>query len=526
MGSRKGLKFQLAISIMVVFCIIFSVLVNWYTATNAMRSSLQNEYLDNNYNYAKKLSQNTADLLSILQDNLTAAAEVAGRIKLTQGNLDIWKSANGMDFNSVFITDSEGVIQVISPSVIQYKSGVKVQAGMKLKSDGMKAALSMREPFISKPYRATSGQLVLLLSAPIFDDSGEYQGLVAGTIYLETESALKRVLENHEFENGSYVYVVDQTGHIIYHPDKSRINELVDNNAVVKKIKQGKSGTAIAENSQGKEFFMGYAYEETSGWGIVSQTPATVLDEPLSTLFKEMVLQSLPYLAIVLIIAWVLAYTFSKPLTLLTKFSRDAITHKKIVPVEELNIRSNIYEVKELFHHIKKHINLLNTQIQIDGLTGVANRRTFDTAIMEYVETKTPFSLIMLDIDRFKLVNDTYGHLIGDDVLKFLCRTMEGFCGEDEFCFRYGGEEFVILIKDKRDSEAYVFAEKLRNALADMVSPTGKPITISLGITSMQPYDRHPKTIVERADAALYQSKSEGRNRTTIYKQENHIKPA
>ncbi|AZV42887.1 transmembrane protein [Peribacillus asahii] len=526
MNAKKGLKLQVAISILVIFSLIISILVNWYSATNAMKKSLTEEYLENNYNYAKKLSLNTYNLLEIMQQNLNAAAQLVGNKGFTQKDLDTWKSANGLDFNSTFIVDQDGVIQRMSPSIIPAKGGVKIQAGQKISTDTMKLALSKREPFISKPYRGTSGRLVLLLSAPIFDQSGNYKGLIVGTIYLESENVLKSTLKNHGYDNGSYVYVVDHTGRIIYHPDASRINEVVTNNAVVDKIRQGESGKAQTTNSQGIEFFMGYAFEESTGWGIVSQTPVSVLQEPLHKLFKEMAFRSLPFLTILLIIAWLLVCSLVKPLNNLAEFSKHAITQKKVVSIENLQIHSSIYEFRELFYHIKNHIHLLNMHIQIDGLTEIANRRTFDSIIMEYVETRTPFSLILLDIDCFKLVNDTYGHLIGDDVLKYLSRIMESFCEEEDLCFRYGGEEFVILIKHKTESDTFHIAERLRIRIAETTSPTGKPITISLGVTSLQPEDQHPKTIIERADKALYQSKSDGRNRTTIYKYENRTQPA
>lgn len=526
MSSRKGLRLQVAMSLLVIFSVVTPIIVNWFSATGALKTSLTEEYLSNNYNYAKKITYNMQQLISMMEESLDVTSKIAGSNQLTQEKLDLLLSSNSMNFNSMFHADNNGVIEVMSPSIVIYNGGKKVQAGMKIESDAMKRSLSTREPYISEPFRATSGQLILLMTEPVFDSTGNFKGVVGGTIYLESDSALKNLLNNHEYQNDSYVYVVDHEGHIIYHPDSSRINEKITNNRVINKILNGKSGTARTTNSQGTEFFIGYAYEKQTGWGVVSQTPTTVLEKPLKNLFINMAIQSVPLLVSILVIAGFLATNLSKPLSRLASFSEAAITQKKVIPTEKLIIRTHIYEIRQLHHHIKNHIDLLNNQIQLDGLTGIANRKTFDLVIKEYVENATPFSLVLLDIDRFKKVNDTYGHLVGDEVLKYLTNIMKIYCNSEDLCFRYGGEEFGILIKGLDEEDTYEIAEALRNKIAETISPTGEAITVSVGITSLHSFDRHSKSVIERADIALYQSKSNGRNRTTLYKKENQPLPA
>ena len=216
--------------------------------------------------------------------------------------------------------------------------------------------------------------------------------------------------------------------------------------------------------------------------------------------------------------------SISRPLYLLAQYTEKFFTPTGNFNTEFPKIKSNIYEVNQLyqsieyaFQQIKNHINQLDVEIQTDALTGVANRRTFNLIIKEQIQNGTPFSLIMLDIDFFKKVNDTFGHLKGDDVLIYLARTMQELSREGDLCFRYGGEEFAIIVPYGDAETATVIAERLRMKLESTPCPTGDVITVSLGISVYPDHGQDSKEIISAADKALYRSKSKGRNKTTVY---------
>ena len=110
-----------------------------------------------------------------------------------------------------------------------------------------------------------------------------------------------------------------------------------------------------------------------------------------------------------------------------------------------------------------------------------------------------------------------YGHLTGDEVIRQLAQHLKAITNEKTLCFRYGGEEFGILIREVNVDEVYSIAECLRLIVVEGPGPTGVPVTISLGISNYQTDDDSPTPIIERADTALYQSKLDGRNRTTVF---------
>lgn len=254
--------------------------------------------------------------------------------------------------------------------------------------------------------------------------------------------------------------MVDRNGKIIYHPNPSRLNESIADHPLIQKLIQGKSGSAEIINRKGQEYFSGYAYVEQTGWGIIAQTPTSVIEQqqPLHELTKKIMIRSLPLLLLIYLLAWLFTNHLAKPINRLASYSEEAIhTNRLGYSIHQLEIKSQIYEFKQLYKHLHNHFQVLNKQFQQDGLTGIANRRAFDVKINDLIMQKAPFSLIMFDIDNFKKVNDEQGHLVGDDVLRFISSIMEDVSRKEDLCYRYGGEEFAILLKTKEVEDAYLY---------------------------------------------------------------------
>ena len=142
-----------------------------------------------------------------------------------------------------------------------------------------------------------------------------------------------------------------------------------------------------------------------------------------------------------------------------------------------------------------------------DPLTQVANRAEFDRVHAMFVaahqQQQVPCSLLMCDLDRFKLVNDTYGHQAGDEAIKCLASLLKSSCRPGDLVARYGGEEFVLLCADCDNAAAARRAEQIRKALSQIPQPKmdGRSVTVSFGVTEIQPGDT-PETMLRRADRA------------------------
>ncbi|MEN6358063.1 MAG: diguanylate cyclase [Armatimonadota bacterium] len=164
----------------------------------------------------------------------------------------------------------------------------------------------------------------------------------------------------------------------------------------------------------------------------------------------------------------------------------------------------------------------LSVQATIDGLTGLANHRTFQQTLHELCRYASStrgnrkFCLVMADVDNFKNYNDTYGHQAGDVVLMTVARVMNAKVRQGDLAARYGGEEFALLLKGANKEEAQAIADRIRSSVATQSYDRGT-ITISMGIAEY-PTDSNDMTeLIEKADRALYHAKITGRNRIVVW---------
>jgi diguanylate cyclase (GGDEF)-like protein len=161
----------------------------------------------------------------------------------------------------------------------------------------------------------------------------------------------------------------------------------------------------------------------------------------------------------------------------------------------------------------------LDQQATTDPLTGLFNRSKFDHEFARELARAqrhgSALSLIIYDVDRFKNVNDTYGHQAGDKVLIELSRLVAGNIRKSDILARWGGEEFMILVPEATGAMAVRLAENLRDAIREFAFATGAAVTCSFGIAQFQSGDG-PATLVSRADVALYRAKINGRDRVEL----------
>ena len=200
------------------------------------------------------------------------------------------------------------------------------------------------------------------------------------------------------------------------------------------------------------------------------------------------------------------------------------LSAKDVVPgqakkIQTDSIQEELEESKRTISKLTQLLEQVESKAMIDPLTQVFNRGTYNMEIVQMIKEfkryKNPAALIIIDIDHFKMFNDDYGHKVGDAVLVLVASVIKGAVRDTDMVFRYGGEEFVVLLNKLDFKNALTVAEKVRSQIESHPltnKSTVLNITVSIGLSCFKEGDMEA-SVFERADKALYQGKQNGRNR-------------
>ena len=185
----------------------------------------------------------------------------------------------------------------------------------------------------------------------------------------------------------------------------------------------------------------------------------------------------------------------------------------------ELEASRAVQAAQDRIERIGADLQAMKLIANRDALTGLLNRRAFlplaKDALGDFRRVQRPLSVLMIDIDHFKRVNDRYGHPAGDVVIRKVGTIINDTIRTTDKVARFGGEEFVVLLNDNNAAGAAIIAERIRQTVASTVFEADNDrllATISIGIAEAEKFDTDIDRIIERADRALYEAKSRGRN--------------
>ncbi|MBF0467951.1 MAG: diguanylate cyclase [Desulfamplus sp.] len=244
---------------------------------------------------------------------------------------------------------------------------------------------------------------------------------------------------------------------------------------------------------------------------------------------KEVIKTGILILVLIIVISYYLSHQIGDPISNFKDQLHKMKREDNLKPLENINgpqeLMDMAFEFNSLidaFTYQKKLNQELEEFSNLDGLTNLLNHRKFYNDLKLKIQKNKEFSLLFFDLDKFKLLNDTLGHSVGDAVLREVASILKQF-DEDEriTSYRYGGEEFAVILSRTNKTKTYEIAEKLRTTIENakkLENISGKlKVTISIGIAE---YPKDAKTeheLVQNADYAMYSSKKNGRNRTTLY---------
>ena len=206
-----------------------------------------------------------------------------------------------------------------------------------------------------------------------------------------------------------------------------------------------------------------------------------------------------------------------KPLHKVVNFLLSSIHTSKS---QHKSLADELTKTSEEVSFLRKQLAASKQEAIIDALTGLFNRRGCENMLKDF-DTSDLHSSIIIDIDHFKAVNDNFGHSIGDKVIQKIASIIKKHIGSEDIPVRYGGEEFVVVMKNKSQENAHFISEKIRTSVQELKLIQRQsntylpPMSVSIGIAELEESDDWP-SLFERADKALYQAKNSGRNRCVI----------
>jgi len=200
------------------------------------------------------------------------------------------------------------------------------------------------------------------------------------------------------------------------------------------------------------------------------------------------------------------------------------ISEANKIKEETQTLKVELDKYKEKTNELTKRLEQTEAEALVDSLTGAFNRNAYNAEIVRFIKEferyKQPFAIVVLDIDHFKKVNDTYGHAKGDEILKIVAALVKNTIRETDKIFRYGGEEFVVWMPKMEPNTAIQASDKIRGIIAgknwDAIAK-GLEVTASFGISCVKEKDT-TTSVFNRADKALYRAKNNGRNQVSFEK--------
>lgn len=507
-GALPRVNLRTLILLFTLLASLATLLNDLYATYRIQRETLVRNALETNRAYAAKVALTIGQNLGTNLDHLGYSARVIGSdFTRTEMLDDEARRLAGQDhsFNTVIIADAQGRIVASHPKELSVN-------GQSIRS---KQALAARRAMISPAFNSLIGNLIVFVSQPIWGPSGEYLGLVGGTIYLRKANALNEIVSRHFQVDGSYLYLVDGNRHLLFHPNPERIGQAAGPNLAVDAVLRGESGAASIVNSEGEEMLAGYAAVPNSDWGVVSQQPMSVPLGTLRALMSQVVLQIVPISLIGLLLLWWAASRISRPLSQLADYAGQMANSEGIRKVnawyvEAWRIRRAMIAGALL---TQERIGKLNHQALSDPLTGLANRRMLEDTLRDWTLLGKRYAVVSMDIDHFKQVNDEFGHDVGDKVLQAFSTLIKESSRDCDIPCRVGGEEFILLLPQTGLSAAVEVAERIRRSLEAADIPPTRRITVSLGVSCCDTAQADPASVLKEADERLYQAKQNGRNR-------------
>lgn len=516
--------------------------------------------------YAAQLIQDRGDSLHGLAK--TTASVLAANLQERQREIFLLAQSNLFRSAKLNDTELQAVLDRAQASFPQYSwMGLADTEGTVRASTGgilLGQSVQARPWFmqgIKQPYSGDLHQALLLskllpqkngaalqlidFAEPIEDSKGAVRGVLGAHVnWTWAADVLAAMQPNNAAQSQVEILIVNRDNAIIY-PQKPEIGPLPSTISVDKSFSVDSWADGVRYLSSMVPVRDGTS-ARTMAWRVVVRQPVAQAFNDLTSIQRVLVVTVLISGLIFLALVWWGAVLISRPLKELAVHARSIEQGDVTTP---LTAPSYAHEIRDLVQALQgmastliqrksaleqnnvvlertvaeRTAALLRSNEDLhrisrnDALTGLFNRlaagERLHTEFARMKRSQHPYAVLVVDIDYFKRVNDSFGHEVGDRVLQSVARVLQSKLRETDFLARFGGEEFLVLLPDTEFSAASEVADKLRESVALAPNATGHPVTLSIGLAMAGPEDSNEDDAVRQADKFLYQAKHAGRNR-------------
>jgi len=385
---------------------------------------------------------------------------------------------------------------------------------------------------------------VIFIADPIRTPGGKIIGILGANLSL---SAFDRVLTKYTQTDTRETYLVNTQGKVLAssHLFSSASQEVYLDHATVTRLYDHIGQPTTYTSYDGPMVIGTLNVVPTLGWGVVAEMDKVKAFSQIEALQRMTLVLVGCLLVGIGLCAYLLGLTIVRPLRRLTQ-GADQVAAGDLAVDLPVKTHSEVGYLTQVFNHMvgrlrrsREELDDVNAELQeknsklhqlsiTDELTGLFNRKhlmeTLDAEVTRSKRNEHTFALLVIDIDHFKLINDTYGHQKGDEVLRLLGDIFHDTVRSCDYVARYGGEEFIVMLPEVGTAGGLEVAERIRARVArESINRKGDRITVSIGMAMFAEHGDTTEVLFQQADQALYAAKTAGRNR--VVKATGEIKP-
>ena len=403
--------------------------------------------------------------------------------------------------------------------------------GARLDADWFDAVLQSEQAVIGKPRRDDAGGAPLLTGAAAVRGADKHVlAVLAGVVSLDARGFLDDLQQTRLGASGGFLLVSPVDELFVTASDPALALQPTPPpgaDPLLDRAMAGYRGTGITSRGNGADALFSIAAVPSTGWFVVASAPTAEVFEPVAALRRLLWRNTFATVAGMIILLSILLPRMLRPLTDTARSIREMADGRRALAALPVRRHDEVGALVLSFNKLvarlgEKEKALLQTMEKLDrlagtdALTGAWNRRQFYEAVEPELERfrryRRPLALVMLDVDRFKTINDRHGHATGDRVLQQIAHCIRGTLRRPDSLTRWGGEEFLVLLPDTGLASAAALAERMRDSIATHHIDNVGGVTASFGVAELGASEARDEWVA-RADAALYRAKQGGRNR-------------